>query len=53
MRIVTIIPMTLGRDKLPAGAELEMTEYSGQKLIDRGLAKAAPKPKKAKKPAKE
>jgi hypothetical protein len=56
MRIVTTIPMTIGRDKLPAGSELEMTDYSAEKLLERGMAKPAPKakkPKKAKKPAEE
>ena len=56
MRIVTTIPITIGRDNHPAGSELEMTDYSAEKLLERGMAKPAPKakkPKKAKKPAEE
>jgi len=39
-----------GSERLEPGDSLEVSDYSAQKLIARGLAKAATKPKAAKKP---
>tara|TARA_R110002020_G_scaffold40222_1_gene119104 strand:- start:750 stop:914 length:165 start_codon:yes stop_codon:yes gene_type:complete len=54
MLVLTLAPMTLGREKLPVGSTIELSDYSAQKLAARGLVEPAPKPKKkAKKPIKE
>jgi hypothetical protein len=42
-----------GSERLEPGDSLEVSDYSAQKLIARGLAKAATKPKAAKKPKAE
>jgi len=42
-----------GSERLEPGDSLEVSDYSAQKLIARGLAKAAAKPKAAKKPKAE
>ena len=49
MQVELLNPLTIGREGFDVGAVIETTDYSGQKLIDRGLAKKASKPKSKKK----
>jgi len=51
MRVVILQPLAVGRDHVDPGAELDLTDYSAEKLISRGLAKKISKPKKINKKA--
>jgi len=45
MKVELLHPLTIGNESAEAGSVIETTDYSGQKLIARGLAKKASKPK--------
>ena len=49
MRVEILEPLTIGSESKEVGAIIETTDYSGQKMVDRGLAKKAGKSKKSKK----
>ena len=49
MRVEILEPLAVGRQSLNPGDVIDLTDYSAQKLIDRGLVKKASKPKKSKK----
>ena len=53
MKITLTSALIHGSERLEPGDSLEVSDYSAQKLIARGLAKAAAKPKAAKKPKAE
>ena len=53
MKITLTSALMHGSERLEPGDSLEVSDYSAQKLIARGLAKAAAKPKAAKKPKAE
>ena len=49
MKVELLHPLTIGSESKEVGAIIETTDYSGQKMIARGLAKRAGKSKKSKK----
>ena len=53
MKVVLLTATVVGRERLEAGEEIETTDYSGAKMIRRGWAKAASKPKAKAKAKKE
>jgi hypothetical protein len=54
MKVIAMVPLMFGQDKIEVGQELELSEYSAEKLIQRGaVALPAKKKKAAKKPAAE
>jgi|TARA_R100001079_G_C4324569_1_gene100458 hypothetical protein len=55
MKVISLVPLTFGNDKIEVGQELELSDYSAEKLIQRGVVALPPKKKKksAKKPADE
>ena len=53
MKVVLLTPTVVGRERYAAGDKIEVTPYSGAKMIRRGWAKAAPKAKAKAKATKE
>lgn len=52
MKVIALAPLQIGREKVAVGEELELSDYSAQKMIKRGaVALPAKKKKAAKKPA--
>lgn len=49
MKVELLHDLTIGSESKEAGSVIETTDYSGEKMIARGLAKKASKPKKSKK----
>tara|TARA_R100000655_G_scaffold30791_3_gene61864 strand:+ start:840 stop:1007 length:168 start_codon:yes stop_codon:yes gene_type:complete len=55
MKVIALVPLLMGQDKIEIGQELELSDYSAEKLIQRGAVALPAKKKKkaAKKPAAE
>lgn len=55
MRVVALVPLAFGREQIEIGQEFELSDYSAEKMIQRGAVALPPKKKKkaAKKPAAE
>lgn len=49
MKLIALCQMQIAGEKVPEGGEFEASEYGAAKLIARGAAKPASKPKKKKK----
>ena len=55
MRVVALVPLSFGQEKIEIGQEFELSDYSAEKMIQRGAVALPAKKKKksAKKPADE